>query len=150
MEQHGQQGLALLSLINQALFDPSPSGEAAGGHVYWGICVVLSELFNIARLGGRRQSPETWTKVACGHCDDQLPHCVVAVLRLGGSLGSGEMWGAQQPWRCSLILVLSCTTYWKLSEHLPKPGSPGGPVSPPLARALQGGNRAFLLQDRVH
>ena len=31
LEQHGQQGLALLSVINCALFDPSLSAAAAGG-----------------------------------------------------------------------------------------------------------------------
>lgn len=94
-----------------------------------GGCVVLSWLFNFARLGGRRQSPETWPKGACGHRDGQSPHRVVAVPRLGWALGSGETWGAQHPWRCSLILVLSHTTIWKLSEPLPRRGAQEVPVA---------------------
>lgn len=93
---------------------------------------MLSELFNFARLGGRRQSPETRPKGAWGQCDGQSPHCEVAVPRLGRALGSGEMWEAQHPWRCSLILVLSHTTCWKLSKHLARQGAQEVPYLHPL------------------
>lgn len=93
---------------------------------------MLSRLFSFARLGGRRQSPETWLKGACGHRDGQSPHRVVAVPRLGWALGSGGTWGAQHPWRYSLILVLSHTTCWKLSEPLPRQGAQEGPYLHPL------------------
>lgn len=39
LERHGQQGLALLRVINRALFDLS--GAAAGGSEYWGMCCAF-------------------------------------------------------------------------------------------------------------
>lgn len=69
------------------------------GVVRGGACVVLSQLFNFARPGGRRQSPETWPGAARGRRAVMgslwavSARRVLAVPRLGWALGYWEMGG---------------------------------------------------------
>lgn len=71
------------------------------GVVRGGACVVLSQLFNFARPGGRRQSPETWRGAARGHGAGLWAvsaRRVLPVPGLGWALGYREMGeGAPRP-----------------------------------------------------
>lgn len=72
---HGQQDLALLRVINHVLFDPSLS-RAAERVVHIGGCVVLSQLFNFARVGSRRH--RAWRHSPKGPVTTMMDnHCTV-------------------------------------------------------------------------
>lgn len=129
LEQHGQQGLALLSVINRALFDPSLSGAAAGCYAYQGMCCAFSG-FQLCQAWWQETEPRDmvqrclwppWLPVTtpCGGCSR---------ARMGTWLWRDV--GSSAPLEMLFDFAAFLHHLFKLSEPLPRQGAQEVPYLP--------------------